>query len=406
MSLAGKKIVLGVTGSIAAYKSVFLTRLLIKEGAEVKVIMTPTAQEFVGKITFSTLSGHPVLSDLNKEGNWSNHVELGLWADLLLIAPATAHTLAGMANGFADSMILATYLSAKCPVWIAPAMDLDMWKHPASQENVQKLQSFGHRILDVENGFLASGLNGKGRMAEPEKIVEQLLQFDFSTQDKDLQNQTILITAGPTYEPIDPVRFIGNRSSGKMGVALATAALARGANVHFVHGPLTVSLPKHSNFKSHPVTTAAEMLDAAKRIYPKCTGGVLCAAVSDYRPKTYFDQKLKGVDKLEQISLEKTEDIAAQLGSQKQQTQWLIGFALETQNAKLNAAEKREKKNFNFIVLNTTSKNESPFGSEENSVWIIRKNEEPVAIPKAAKLNVAHDIFNYVVPVIRSLKKS
>jgi len=316
MSLAGKKIVLGVTGSIAAYKSVFLTRLLIKEGAEVKVIMTPTAQEFVGKITFSTLSGHPVLSDLNKEGNWSNHVELGLWADLLLIAPATAHTLAGMANGFADSMILATYLSAKCPVWIAPAMDLDMWKHPASQENVQKLQSFGHRILDVENGFLASGLNGKGRMAEPEKIVEQLLQFDFSTQDKDLQNQTILITAGPTYEPIDPVRFIGNRSSGKMGVALATAALARGANVHFVHGPLTVSLPKHSNFKSHPVTTAAEMLDAAKRIYPKCTGGVLCAAVSDYRPKTYFDQKLKGVDKLEQISLEKTEDIAAQLGSQ------------------------------------------------------------------------------------------
>lgn len=399
MNLAGKKIVLGVTGSIAAYKSVFLTRLLIKEGAEVKIIMTPSAKEFVGEITFSTLSGHPVISDISNEGNWNSHVELGLWADLMLIAPATAHTIAGMANGFADSMLLATYLSAKCPVWIAPAMDLDMWKHPATQRNIQKLQDYGHRILDVEDGFLASGLHGKGRMAEPENILHELTQFDFSTQKKDLEGQSILITAGPTYEPVDPVRFLGNRSSGKMGIALAKAALARGAKVQLVHGPMALQTPNHPQLTTFPVMTAAEMLSKASEVYPTCTGAILCAAVSDYKPKSYSDQKLKSEDEITEIQLEETQDIAAHLGSLKKPHQWLIGFALETQNSKKNANQKRIKKNLDFIVLNTTSNEESPFGSENNKVWIVKSENQILDIPKASKIHVAHDILDHIVPI-------
>lgn len=399
MNLAGKKIVLGVTGSIAAYKSVFLTRLLIKEGAEVKTIMTRSAKDFVGEVTFSTLSGHPVISDISNEGNWNSHVELGLWADLMLIAPATAHTIAGMANGFADSMLLATYLSAKCPVWIAPAMDLDMWKHPATQLNIQKLQNYGHRILDVEDGFLASGLHGKGRMAEPGNILHEISQFDFSTQEKDLEGQSILITAGPTYEPIDPVRFLGNRSSGKMGVALAKAALARGAKVQIVHGPMAVQTPNHPQLTTFPVMTAAEMLSTASKIYPTCSGAILCAAVSDYKPKSYSDQKLKSEDEITEIQLEETQDIAAQLGSLKKPHQWLIGFALETHNSKKNANQKRMKKNFDFIVLNTTSNEESPFGSEDNKVWIVKSENQILDIPKASKIHVAHDILDHIVPI-------
>ncbi|NBC25016.1 MAG: bifunctional phosphopantothenoylcysteine decarboxylase/phosphopantothenate--cysteine ligase CoaBC [Bacteroidetes bacterium] len=404
MSLRGKKIVLGVTGSIAAYKSVFLTRLLIKEGADVKVIMTASAQQFVGAVTFSTLSGHPVVSDLNEDGNWNNHVELGLWADLLLIAPATAHTLAGMANGFADSMLLATYLSAKCPVWIAPAMDLDMWKHPATQANIHKLQSFSHRILDVENGFLASGLHGKGRMAEPENILKQLVKLDFEPRKGDLQGQTILITAGPTYEPIDPVRFIGNRSTGKMGVALTKAALARGASVHLLHGPLKTVIPRHPNLTLHDVMTASEMFQAATTLYPKCNGGILTAAVSDFKPASFIEQKIKSKDQFTQLSLEKTQDIAAHLGREKNDAQWLIGFALETQNSESNAAEKRKKKNFDFIILNKTSKEDSPFGANDNKVWIIRPEADPLSLPKANKLDVAHDILDQVVPIITTMK--
>lgn len=399
MNLAGKKIVLGVTGSIAAYKSVFLTRLLIKEGAEVKTIMTRSAKDFVGEVTFSTLSGHPVISDISNEGNWNSHVELGLWADLMLIAPATAHTIAGMANGFADSMLLATYLSAKCPVWIAPAMDLDMWKHPATQLNIQKLQNYGHRILDVEDGFLASGLHGKGRMAEPGNILHEISQFDFSTQEKDLEGQSILITAGPTYEPIDPVRFLGNRSSGKMGVALAKAALARGAKVQIVHGPMAVQTPNHPQLTTFPVMTAAEMLSKASKIYPTCSGAILCAAVSDYKPKSYSDQKLKSEDEITEIQLEETQDIAAQLGSLKKPHQWLIGFALETHNSKKNANQKRMKKNFDFIVLNTTSNEESPFGSEDNKVWIVKSENQILDIPKASKIQLAHDILDHIVPI-------
>ncbi len=399
MNLAGKKIVLGVTGSIAAYKSVFLSRLLIKEGAEVKIIMTRSAKDFVGEVTFSTLSGNPVISDINDEGNWNSHVELGLWADLMLIAPATAHTIAGMANGFADSMLLATYLSAKCPVWIAPAMDLDMWAHPSTQRNIKQLQAYGHRVLEVEDGFLASGLHGKGRMAEPENILKEILEFDFSTQEKSLEGHTVLITAGPTYEPIDPVRFIGNRSSGKMGVALTKAALSKGAKVQLVHGPMTVSIPDHPLLTTLSVMTAAEMLTAASNIYPDCNGAILCAAVSDYKPKLYSDQKLKSRDQITQIPLEETQDIAAHLGSLKKPNQWLIGFALETQNGQQNANQKRIKKNFDFIVLNTTSSKDSPFGSNQNKVWIVKSKDQIVDIPKASKIQVAHDILDHIVSI-------
>jgi len=399
MNLAGKKIVLGVTGSIAAYKSVFLSRLLIKQGAEVKVIMTRSALGFVGEVTFSTLSGHPVISDINDEGNWNSHVEIGLWADLMLVAPATAHTIAGMANGFADSMLLATYLSAKCPVWIAPAMDLDMWSHPSTQRNIKQLQAYGHRVLEVEDGFLASGLHGKGRMMEPEKILKEILRFDFSSQDKSLEGHTILITAGPTYEPIDPVRFIGNRSSGKMGVALTKAALSRGAKVQLVHGPITVQVPDHPLLTALPVMTADEMLTAAKKVYPDCDGAILCAAVSDYRPKSYSDQKLKSKDQITQIPLEETQDIAAHLANMKQPNQWLIGFALETQNEIQNANQKRIKKSFDFIVLNTTTKEESPFGSDQNKVWIVKSEDQILDIPKASKMQVAHDILDHIVSI-------
>src|SRR6056297_336132 len=399
MNLAGKKIVLGVTGSIAAYKSVFLSRLLIKQGAEVKVIMTRSALGFVGEVTFSTLSGHPVISDINDEGNWNSHVEIGLWADLMLVAPATAHTIAGMANGFADSMLLATYLSAKCPVWIAPAMDLDMWSHPSTQRNIKQLQAYGHRVLEVEDGFLASGLHRKGRMMEPEKILKEILRFDFSSQDESLEGHTILITAGPTYEPIDPVRFIGNRSSGKMGVALTKAALSRGAKVQLVHGPITVQVPDHPLFTALPVMTADEMLTAAKKVYPDCDGAILCAAVSDYRPKSYSDQKLKSEDQITQIPLEETQDIAAHLANMKQPNQWLIGFALETQNEIQNANQKRIKKSFDFIVLNTTTKEESPFGSDQNKVWIVKSEDQILDIPKASKMQVAHDILDHIVSI-------
>ncbi len=399
MNLAGKKIVLGVTGSIAAYKSVFLSRLLIKQGAEVKVIMTRSALGFVGEVTFSTLSGHPVISDINDEGNWNSHVEIGLWADLMLVAPATAHTIAGMANGFADSMLLATYLSAKCPVWIAPAMDLDMWSHPSTQRNIKQLQAYGHRVLEVEDGFLASGLHGKGRMMEPEKILKEILRFDFSSQDESLEGHTILITAGPTYEPIDPVRFIGNRSSGKMGVALTKAALSRGAKVQLVHGPITVQVPDHPLLTALPVMTADEMLTAAKKVYPDCDGAILCAAVSDYRPKSYSDQKLKSKDQITQIPLEETQDIAAHLANMKKPNQWLIGFALETQNEIQNANQKRIKKSFDFIVLNTTTKEESPFGSDQNKVWIVKSEDQILDIPKASKMQVAHDILDHIVSI-------
>ena len=396
MTLAGTKIILGVTGSIAAYKSVFLARLLIKEGADVKVIMTPSAHQFVGDITFSTLTGHEVLSDLSADGNWNNHVELGLWADLMLIAPATANTIAGMATGFADSMLLATYLSAKCPVWIAPAMDLDMWKHPATASNIQKLKNYGNRIINVEEGYLASGLRGKGRMAEPQHILAEIVNFKTNAQTE-LSNHSILITAGPTHEPIDPVRFIGNRSSGKMGIALVKAALQKGATVHLVHGPMNTEIPEHANLYSYPVQTAKEMEYEAKRIFPKMNGAILCAAVSDYRPLSYSDQKLKSEDEVSEISLEKTEDIAAALGQEKKNNQWLVGFALETNNIFENAKKKRKKKNFDFIVLNTTKAKESPFGADENKVWIISENKDIVSIPKSSKTRIAHDILSQVV---------
>ncbi|NBB89236.1 MAG: bifunctional phosphopantothenoylcysteine decarboxylase/phosphopantothenate--cysteine ligase CoaBC [Bacteroidetes bacterium] len=399
MNLAGTKIILGVTGSIAAYKSVFLARMLIKEGADVKVIMTPSATQFVGKITFSTLTGHEVLSDINAEGNWNNHVELGLWADLLLIAPATAHTIAGMATGFADSMLLATYLSAKCPVWVAPAMDLDMWKHPATKSNIQKLNEYGHRIIDVEEGFLASGLRGQGRMAEPQHILAKIVNYT-SDSRSELADQSILITAGPTHEPIDPVRFIGNRSSGKMGVALVKAALDKGATVHLVHGPMTAKIPTHSNLHSYPVQTAKEMESEVKRIFPKVNGAILCAAVSDYRPSSYYDKKLKSEDNISEILLEETQDIAAALGREKENNQWLAGFALETNNIFANAKNKRKKKNFDFIVLNTTNSTESPFGADANKVWIISKNDDIISIPKSSKTQIAHDILSQVVLLI------
>lgn len=399
MVLKGRKIVLGVTGSIAAYKSVLLTRLLIEEGAEVKVILTETAKQFVGELTFSTLSNHPVISNITDGKSWNSHVELGLWADAFIIAPATAHTLAKMAQGFADNMLLATYLSAKCPVWFAPAMDLDMWRHPATKKNVDLLQSYGHQLIDVEDGFLASGLSGKGRMAEPETIVSKIID-SFSTEEGVLSRQSILVTAGPTQEPLDPVRYLGNRSSGKMGVALSREALKLGAIVHLVKGPLQIDVPKHPNLHIYSVNTADEMFQQCKSLFPEMTGAILAAAVSDFRPAYFSKEKIKSSKDIQKIELEPTRDIAEYLGRQKQDHQWMVGFALETSDPIENARAKLKKKNFDFIVLNATGEGQSPFGSDENQIEILFGDEGHQKYLQKSKEAVAHDILEKIVSLV------
>jgi len=390
--LKGKKIILGITGSIAAYKSAFLTRLLIKAGAEVQVLMTQAASDFIAPLTLSTLSKKPVFSNVHSENGWNNHVELGLWADAMIVAPLTATTLAKMVNGICDNIIVATYLSARCPVFVAPAMDIDMWAHPSTKNNIQKLESYGNHIIPVGHGELASGLVGAGRMGEPEDIVKQL--HHFFTNNLPLKGKKAIVTAGPTYEPIDPVRFIGNRSSGKMGVAIAESLAKQGASVELILGPskLSTTVP---NINTTRVQTAQEMYKAATKYFKKANIAVMAAAVADYRPKTVANKKLKKGDFDLTVPLERTQDIAAALGKVKKKKQIIIGFALETNNELANAKGKLKRKNFDMIVLNSLQDKGAGFQHDTNKVTFITAKEEK-ALPLKSKVKVAEDIVAFI----------
>jgi len=396
MSLEGKKIILGICGSIAAYKAAFLTRLLLKNGAEVQILMTPSATSFIGPLTLSTLSKRPVYTDVSSEDSWNNHVELGLWADAMLIAPATATSLAKLTNGLADNVVVATYLSAKCPVFVAPAMDLDMWKHPATVNNIRTLQSYGNHLIPVGHGELASGLVGDGRMAEPEDILS-FLDSHFMKQ-QDLQDKQAIVTAGPTFEPIDPVRFIGNRSTGKMGIAIAENLAARGAMVKLILGP-TKERPQHPNVEYIAVKTAEEMYQAAHKYFAHADISVLSAAVADYRPKEVADQKIKKKEGDFSINLERTKDIAASLGEIKRKDQLLIGFALETQNELKNAKRKLKKKNFDFIVLNSLNDKGAGFAHDTNKITLVFSNKTQNFELKSKK-EVAVDIVDAIAKIL------
>jgi len=396
--LKHKKIVLAVTGSIACYKSLFLTRLLIKAGAEVRVLMSPSATKFVAPLSFSTLSKHPVFTSVIDEEAWNNHVELGLWGDLMLVAPCTATSLAKMANGIADTIITAVYLSAKCPIWFAPAMDRDMWKHPSTQENIRKLTSYGNKIIPVGEGELASGLVGAGRMAEPEDIVAAV--SGFFSKEQDLAGKKVVITAGPTQESLDPVRFIGNHSSGRMGIELAEVCAARGAQVTLVLGPSVLS-PEHPQIDIVHVRSAQDMYDATVKIFPSADLAIMAAAVADYRPKSYSDEKIKKKDGDMKIELERTQDIAAQLGSTKKAKQITVGFALETMDAEANAKRKLKKKNFDMIVLNSLKDKGAGFQHNTNKVKIINTKGEVRDYELKSKRDVAEDIVNQIVEILK-----
>ena len=403
--LEGKKIVLGITGSIAAYKSCLLIRELIKKGAEVQVVITPAGKEFITPITLSALTHKPVISEFfsQKDGTWNSHVDLGLWADAMIIAPCTAASLGKMANGVADNMLITTYLSMKAPVFIAPAMDLDMYKHPSTQKNLETLRGYGNYIIEPANGFLASGLEGKGRMEEPENIVKSLEYF-FSesitskyAERGDLQGKTILITAGPTYERLDPVRFIGNYSSGKMGFALAEDCLQRGAKVILIAGP--VSLTCSAAIERIDVESCNEMYDATVREYPKCDAAILCAAVADFRPQQIANHKIKREGDNLTLTLIPTQDIAATIGKMKSEKQRLVVFALETNEEEHNARKKLERKNADFIVLNSTRNPGTTFQSDDNQITIISKNRKKV-YDKKPKAEVARDIIDELVSLL------
>lgn len=390
--LRGKKIVLGITGSIAAYKSCLIIRQLIKRGAEVQVVITPAGKEFITPITLSALTSKPVISDFfsQRDGTWHSHVALGLWADAMLIAPATASTIGKMANGVADNMLITTYMSMKAPVFVAPAMDLDMYAHPSTQENLATLRRYGNHIIEPGSGFLASHLEGKGRMQEPEVIVQEL--EDFFTP-KDLSGRRILITAGPTYEKIDPVRFIGNYSSGKMGFALAEECARRGADVELVAGPVTLTT-SHPRIRRTNVESAAEMMQACRELWPTCQAGILCAAVADYTPAAVADRKIKR-EKQGAMALElmPTQDIAALLGANKQPGQVLAGFALETDEEQHNAQDKLRRKHFDFIVLNSLRDAGAGFRVDTNKISIIDA-ETQTDYPLKSKREVAADIID------------
>ncbi len=405
--LEGKKIVLGITGSIAAYKSCLLIRELIKKGAEVQVVITPAGKEFITPITLSALTHKPVISEFfsQKDGTWNSHVDLGLWADAMIIAPCTATSLSKMANGVADNMLITTYLSMKAPVFIAPAMDLDMYKHPSTQKNLETLRGYSNHIIEPANGFLASGLEGKGRMEEPENIVKSL-ELYFSegltstnkyTVRKDLQGKTILITAGPTYERLDPVRFIGNYSSGKMGFALAEDCLQRGAKVILIAGP--VSLTCSAAIERIDVESCNEMYDATVREYPKCDAAILCAAVADFRPQQIANHKIKREGDNLTLTLIPTQDIAATIGKMKSEKQRLVVFALETNEEEHNARKKLERKKADFIVLNSTRNPGTTFQSDDNQITIISKDRKKV-YDKKPKAEVARDIIDELVSLL------
>ncbi len=393
--MQGKHILIGVTGGIAAYKTAYLIRDLVKRGAEVKVIMTEKAKAFITPLTLATLSRNPILVDFfdPTNGAWNSHVSLGLWADAYIIAPATANTIAKMAHGVADNLLTTTYLSARCPIFVAPAMDLDMYAHPTTQENIEYLKSKGVNIIDAASGFLASGLEGKGRMAEPEEISQRVSEFFNSKQE--LSGKKVLITAGPTYEKIDPVRFIGNHSSGKMGYALAEECAARGAEVYLVSGPVQINA-KHPNIKTISVTSAEEMYNAANAEFDSSDICILCAAVADFRPETQADEKIKREKDDLVIRLKPTQDIAASLGAKKKDNQILVGFALETNNEAENAQGKLERKNLDFIVLNSLKDANACFGYDTNKITIIERNGNSEAFCLKSKTEVAKDIIDKI----------
>ena len=399
--LKGKHIILGITGSIAAYKAAYIIRGLVKKGAEVQVVITPSGKEFITPLTLATLSSHPVISEFfsNRDGTWNSHVDLGLWADAMLIAPATASTIGKMANGIADNMLVTTYLSCKAPVFVAPAMDLDMFAHPTTQQNLDRLRSFGNRIIEPASGELASHLVGKGRMEEPDKIIEALEEFFSERQE--LKGKKIVITAGPTYEKIDPVRFIGNYSSGKMGYALAEACANRGAEVILVSGPVSLST-HHPSIKRIDVESADEMYEATVHAFQEANAAILCAAVADYRPENKAEQKIKR-EKDEELLLRlvANKDIAAALGSMKKDGQVLVGFALETQNGVQHATGKLERKNLDFIVLNSLSDAGAGFRCDTNKVSILERNGLITEYALKSKTEVAGDIVNKLVDYLR-----
>lgn len=395
--LKGKKIVLGITGSIAAYKSCLIIRALIKHGAEVQVVITPSGKEFITPITLSALTHKPVISEFfsQRDGTWHSHVDLGLWADAMLIAPCTASTLGKMAHGVADNMLITTYLSMKAPVFIAPAMDLDMFQHPSTQANLQQLKSYGNHIIEPASGFLASGLEGKGRMEEPERIVEQLDKFFNSTAD--LQGKHIMITAGPTYEKIDPVRFIGNYSSGKMGYALAEECYRRGAEVTLISGPVNLSCSE--GIRRIDVESCEDMYEQAIKTFPQQHAAILCAAVADFKPENVAETKIKREKDDLFLRLKPTQDIASTLGKMKTSDQRIIAFALETNDEEQNAKHKLEKKNADFIVMNSTRNPGTTFQSDENQITIIHK-EGKKEYAKKPKTDVAKDIVDELATLL------
>ena len=401
-NLTGKKIVLGITGSIAAYKACMIIRGLIKAGAEVQVVITPAGKEFITPITLSALTQKPVISDFfsQRDGTWHSHVALGLWADAMLIAPCTASTLGKMANGIADNMLITTYLSMRAPVFIAPAMDLDMYQHPTTQQNLERLKSFGNMIIEPQSGFLASGLEGKGRMEEPERIVDFMTEKlrDEDNVKSSLLHKKILITAGPTYEKIDPVRFIGNYSSGKMGFALAEECARRGAEVTLVAGPVALKT-MHSNIHRVDVESCEEMYKVATQAFPNQDAAILCAAVADFCPEHVAEHKIKREKDDLVIRLKPTHDIAAELGRIKTDHQVLVGFALETNNEETNAFRKLEKKNLDFIVLNSLQNKGTCFRSDENQISIISRAGQQ-DYERKPKQEVAVDVIDKLVELL------
>ncbi len=393
--MKGKKILLGITGGIAAYKIAFLIRLLKKEEAEVKCIMTPASCDFISPLTIATLSENPVYIEFwnQKDGQWTNHVNLGMWPDVFLIAPLTANTLAKLATGYCDNLLLATYLSAKCPVMIAPAMDLDMYVHPTTIQNLVNLASFGVQILPAEEGFLASGLIGKGRMTEPEDILIKLKEF-FNIGES-LKGKKILLTAGPTYEHIDPVRFIGNHSTGKMGYAIAEEFLKRGAKVILISGPTKLELV-HPNLQRLNVITAEDMLFQVQQQWSECNAGVFCAAVADYRPVYRENQKIKKKDEEITLTLVKNPDILAWAGQHKNSSQYLVGFALETNNAIDHARKKVQNKNLDAIVVNTLENEGAGFGHDTNKIAVLSKDFQLIDFPLKSKKELAKDLVDFI----------
>ncbi len=400
-SLSGKKILLGISGSIAAYKAAYLVRLLTKEGASVRVIMTSSAKDFISPLTLSTLCKYPVASDIHDGDAWTNHVAWGLWADALVIAPATANTIARCALGLASDMLAATYLSARCPVFFAPAMDLDMWVHPSTQENISRLQSYGNFLIDVGTGELASGLTGPGRMAEPEEIIERLgLHFHYQ---QDMSGVRVLVNAGPTYEAIDPVRYVGNHSTGKMGVAIAEEFSQRGAEVHLVLGPDSV-IPTDERVHVSRITSADEMLTACEKLFSSSDVAVLAAAIADYKPAMVAIEKIKKNSDNLTLELIRTPDIAAVLGAKKSSAQLLVGFALETNNEEANALDKLTKKNMDMIVLNNPREAGSGFGHDTNKVSFLFPGNKRENFQLKSKKDVARDVVDAIKELIHGKK--